>query len=83
MNGLIANVKKILQYHFQIVLFSYFWFGLFVCGLVAPEERVAQLGSSVITKGWHLSLMSMVLILPVPIVYLLRMRQGGTGTNEE
>ena len=82
MNGLIATVKEFLKYHFHIVLYSYFWFGLFVCGLVAPEGRVAELGSSVITKGWHLSLLSLALILPAPVVYYLRMRRGGQMENE-
>ena len=83
MKGLIANGKQFIKYHFHIVLYSYFWFGLFICGLVAPEARVAQLGSSVITKGWRLSLLSLVLILPAPVVYYLRMRRGGQTENEE
>jgi len=74
MNSLIAKVKVFLKYHFHIVLYTYFWFGLFVCGLAAPDARVANLHSSLITKGWHLSLLSLTLILPVPIVYLIRMR---------
>lgn len=68
------KIKHFLKYHLHIVLFAYFWLGLFVCGLLAPEARVLELGSSVITKGWHLSLMSLVLILPVPIIYYFRMR---------
>jgi hypothetical protein len=71
---LIAKIKEVLKYHFHIVLYTYFWFGLFVCGLAAPPERVAKLGSSVITQGWHLSLLSLVLILPVPVLYYLRVR---------
>ena len=78
-----ADIKKrlidFLRYHLHIVLYSYFWFGLFICGLAAPDERVAELGSGVITKGWHLSLLSMLLILPVPLYYWWQMR--GTGSR--
>lgn len=67
------KLKDFLQYHLHIVLYTYFWFGLLICGLTAPDERVAQLQSEVITKGWHLSLLSLVLILPVPVLYGIRM----------
>lgn len=69
------KLKDFLRYHLHIVLYSYFWFGLFICGLAAPDERVAELQSGAITKGWHLSLLSMVLILPVPIIYFFRLRR--------
>jgi hypothetical protein len=62
--------------HFHIILYSYFWFGLFICGLAAPDNRVALLESSLITQGWHLSLLSILLILPVPILSLWRMRKN-------
>lgn len=74
--GILKKLLYLLKYHFHALLFSYVWFGLFVCGLVAPEDRVRALGSSLITKGWHLSLLSMVLVLPMPIIYYLRMRRG-------
>ena len=67
------RLKGFLKYHIHIVLYSYFWFGLFICGLAAPDDRVLELESGLITKGWHLSLLSLVLILPVPILYLARM----------
>ena len=69
------KIKYILKYHLHIILYSYFWFGLFVCGLVAPESRVQELGSTLITKGWHLSVLSLFLVLPVPLLYIWRMRK--------
>jgi hypothetical protein len=79
MNGFLDKLKYILKYHLHIILYSYFWFGLFICGLVAPDNRVIELESSLIGKGWHLSVLSLFLILPVPVIYLLRMRK----TNSE
>lgn len=72
MTGVTKKMKDFLKDHLHIVLYSYFWFGLFICGLAASDERVAELQSGVITKGWHLSLLSMVLILPVPVLYYIR-----------
>jgi len=80
-NGFAKKLGNFLRYHLHIVLYSYFWFGLFVCGLAAPDDRVAQLESVVITKGWHLSALSLVLILPVPILYCLRMWRAGAGSS--
>ena len=76
MDDISRKLKDILKYHLHIVLYSYFWFGLFVCGLVAPDWRVAELKSEVITEGWHLSLLSLVLILPVPVIYYVRVRRA-------
>lgn len=75
MNNFIGKLKDFAKYHLHIALYSYFWFGLFVCGLAAPQERIAELHSSVITSGLRLSLLSVVLILPAPIIYYLRMRR--------
>jgi len=66
----------LLKAHLHIALYTYFWFGLFVCGLAAPPHRVESLGSGVVTRGWQLSLLSTLLLLPVPLVYALRMRAG-------
>ena len=63
-----------LQVHLPVVLYAWFWFGMFLCGLLAPADRVAQLESAVITEGWHLSAMSVVLGLPVILLYIHRMR---------
>ena len=70
------KLKHVLKYHLHIVLYAYFWFGLFVCGLAAPQERVAELNSNVITQGWHLSVLSLVLVLPVPVIYYLRIKHS-------
>ena len=81
MGRFIFKARNLLKHHLQIVLYSYFWLGLFVCGLGAPEHRVEELQSNVITKGWHLSLLSLVLILPVPIIYYVRIRRGTGKAN--
>jgi len=70
-----GGLKRFLKYHLHVALYTYFWFGLFVCGLVAPPDRVAALETDLISKGWHLSILSLVLILPVPIIYCIRMRK--------
>jgi hypothetical protein len=75
------GLKGFIRDHIHVVLYSYFWLGLFICGLAAPQERVAQLGSGVIQRGWHLSLLSMVLLLPVPIIYFFRMKRAGNKGN--
>ena len=74
--------KYFLKFHLHIVLYTYFWFGLFVCGLLAPPHRVAELGSDLVSRGWQLSLLSVFLIFPVPLIYLVRMRRGALGTTE-
>lgn len=74
--GFRRKLKFILKYHLHVMLYCYFWLGLFVCGLVAPDDRIAELGSDLISAGWHLSLLSALLVLPVPVVYLIRMRRS-------
>ena len=69
------KVKHFLKYHLHIALYTYFWFGLFVCGLVAPPHRVAALESDVLSRGWQLSVLSLFLVLPVPVLYVVRMRK--------
>jgi hypothetical protein len=59
--------------HGPVVLYAWFWFGMFLCGLLAPPERVAGLDSALVSEGWHLSLMSCVLGLPVLLLYRRRM----------
>ncbi len=72
--GFIKKLVYIVKYHFHVILFSYVWFGIFVCGLAAPTDRVADLGSGIITQGWHLSLMSIFIVLPWPIIYVIRFK---------
>lgn len=74
--GIINKLFFVLKYHFHAILYFYVWFGLFVCGLAAPADRVAKLGSSLITQGWHLSLLSTILVLPWPLIYVLRFKLG-------
>ncbi|MBW1989245.1 MAG: hypothetical protein JRI97_06835 [Deltaproteobacteria bacterium] len=77
------RVKYILKYHLHVILYLYFWFGLFVCGLAAPRHRVEELGSSLVSQGWHLSLLSLFLVLPVPLAYLWRMRRPRARRGEK
>lgn len=70
--GFWKKVVYLVKYHFHALLYFYIWFGLFVCGLTAPEQRVAELGSSIIRQGWHLSVLSCLLVLPWPVFYLIR-----------
>ena len=70
--GIKNKLVYLIKYHFHAILFFYVWFGLFVCGMAAPQDRVAELGSGLITKGWHLSVLSVFLVLPWPIIYLIR-----------
>ncbi|MBL90548.1 MAG: hypothetical protein CMH56_01875 [Myxococcales bacterium] len=65
------------------ILFSYFWLGLFVGGLVAPAERVWMLESHLVTEGWQLTVLSMVLVLPAPMIYLFRMKYSSEDTGRE
>ena len=60
--------------HLHILLYAGFWISLCAYGLVAPPDRVAELGSGVITKGFHLSLIGLVLGCPPLVLYWWRMR---------
>lgn len=74
-NNILTKSKHLLKYHLHILLYVYFLLGLFVCGLFAPDDRVLALESALITEGWHLSALSVLLILPVPVLYYLRLRK--------
>lgn len=63
-----------LQLHLPIVLFAWFWFGMFLCGLLAPAERVSALDSAVLSEGWHISLLCVLLGVPVVVLYWRRLR---------
>lgn len=58
--------------HLPAILFAWFWFGMFLCGLLAPQDRVAELESALISEGWHLSVMACLLGGPVVVAYWLR-----------
>ena len=73
--GLFKKAVWLVRYHFHAMLFLYIWFGLVVCSLAAPETRVEQLGSCLVTKGWHLSVLSTLLVLPWPLIYFFRFRR--------
>ena len=75
--------KKIFRDHLHTILFSYFWLGLFVGGLVAPAERVWMLESQLVTEGWQLTVLSMVLVLPAPMIYFFRMKYSAEDTGRE
>jgi len=77
-NSFAGKISNLFKYHLHIILYSYFWLGLFICGLAAPDWRVKELGSNLITKGWHLSLISLFLVLPVPVIYYIRIRRVGS-----
>lgn len=55
--------------HFAITLYTWFFFGMALCGLLVPPERVAVLESAVITQGWHLSALAVLLVAPVLFLY--------------
>ena len=74
--GIFKKLVYFIKYHFHAILFFYIWFGLFICGLAAPPDRVTKLGSDLITQGWHLSVLSMFIVLPWPIIYVIRFKYG-------
>ena len=75
MKNKIQDIIKLLKDHLHIVLYFYFWLGIFVGGLVAPQERVEMLNSDLIKEGWHLSMLSLILIVPVFVIYYLRLKK--------
>ena len=75
MKNKIQDIIKSLKDHLHIVLYFYFWLGIFVGGLVAPQERVEMLNSDLIKEGWHLSMLSLILIVPVFVIYYLRLKK--------
>ena len=58
--------------HLPAILFGWFFFGMFLCGFLAPQHRVAELESTVITEGWHLSAMACLFGIPILSAYWLR-----------
>ncbi len=60
--------------HLPALLYGWFWLGMFLCGLLAPADRVLGLESALVREGWHLSVMSCLLGLPVLVLYAWRVR---------
>jgi len=65
-----------LRAHLPALLFGWFFFGMVLSGLVAPDARVAQLQSDVIREGWHLSVLAALFGTPVVLAYAWRVRGG-------
>ena len=72
-----------LQLHLPVLLYAWFWFGMFLCGLLAPPDRVTELDSVLVREGWHLSVMCCVLGLPVVALYVRRMRRSRSRVEAE
>ena len=72
------NTKKLhwIELHFPIILYTWFWFGLILCAVFTPEERVLMLKSQVITKGWDLILVSVILSTPIFWMYWKRVSKN-------
>ena len=71
MKNKVKHILKLLKNHLHVVLYFYFWLGIFIGGIFAPQDRVEMLNSNVIKEGWHLSLLSIILIFPVFVIYYL------------
>ncbi len=74
MKNKIKSIFRTLADHIHMVLYFYFWLGIFIGGLVAPKDRVEMLNSDLIKEGWHLSLLSVILIFPVFVIYFIKFR---------
>jgi len=68
------GLRARLTLHLPVLLYGWFWLGMFLCGLLAPADRVLGLESALVREGWHLSVMSCVLGLPVLVLYAWRLR---------
>lgn len=79
MNSPRKPIRQWLRNHLEITLIGWFFFGMALCGLLAPQERVALLESEVVTQGWHLSLMAICFGTIVVGAYLVRRR----GTSDQ
>ena len=64
-----------LNAHLPALLFGWFWLGLIVTGLLAPPDRVAELGDGLFTQGWHLSALGALLGGVTLGAYMVRLRR--------
>ena len=62
-----------LKNYLPVLLFAWFWVGMILCGLLAPDERVQELESLLVTEGWHLSVMAAVFGCLTVLPYWFRM----------
>lgn len=63
----------VLREHFHALMFTYIGISLVICGLFAPDERMALLHSAWLQHGWQLSLLAILLVMPWPALYWLRL----------
>jgi hypothetical protein len=59
--------------HLPALLYGWFWLGMMASGLLAPTERVVELQSSILQKGWHISVLALLLGTPPVLLYIWRM----------
>ena len=62
--------------HLQALLYGGFWLSLAGYGLLAPPERVMALESTLVTRGWHLSLMAVIFGTSILTLYWYRMTRA-------
>ena len=60
--------------HLPVALYSFFWAGIFIGGIFAPQERIDLLDSSYLTKGYQISIISCILMWPFIIAYFIRFK---------
>jgi hypothetical protein len=65
-------VRLWLKRYLPALLYGWFWFGMLLSALVAPQDRVDGLESSLVTEGWHLSMMAGLFGGVILLVYWLR-----------
>ena len=69
--------------HLPAILYGWFFFGMFLCGLLAPDHRVAELESSLVTQGWHLSAMACLFGIPILTAYWWRVRSPDSESGSD
>ncbi len=67
---------RFIETHLLVLLYAGFWLSLGSYGLFAPLERILLLQSHLVTQGWHLTAIAIVLGGPPLALYCWRMRSG-------